>query len=277
MLQAEQRRIIAAIKADKQTRQETNRRAELMAPGADDSTSMDVDTEVARAFRSRPATSPAASFGGGDVSPRARDELSESEVELDKQLLHDLKAATSAGSSTMRKIVIAVKFPNDLRPPLRVVVSTASPSLSELKKALRKKTGRVYNVLSLTSPGGLVKELVMEVQPGNARELTQLSFAVLDGLRAPVFVTDNAGIIVFGNDALCELARGDVENVHVLKLFQMNAPADKMDLVSELAGGVAPAGTGPDGVLRSFQVSPVKIGKCNLHVWLVGTAHLIAP
>jgi hypothetical protein len=255
VLQSEQRRIISAIQQDKQARLESGR---LAVQQLHDESSFDGDSELGRRGSKLAVSSAVASV---------RDEISESDADLDKQL-QQLKVASSG--STLRKIVIGCKFAQELRPPLRLVVSTASPSLAELKKALRKKTGRRYDILSLSSPGGLVKELVVEVQPGSEPSLSPLTFAVLDGLRVPVFVTDNAGVVLFGNDALCELVHGDVVDRHVAQLFKLTPPADKLDLISDLAGGTA-AGTGSDGMLRSFQVSPVKIGKCTLHVWLAST------
>ncbi len=48
-------------------------------------------------------------------------------------------------SSTVRKTAITAKFVNSIRPPVNLIVSSASTSLIELRRVLRKKTGRKFD------------------------------------------------------------------------------------------------------------------------------------
>merc|ERR1711991_168854 len=193
-----------------------------------------------------------------------------SEMDDDESLSEAASSKRSGKKSTQtaRKAAIKVQFKDDARPPVSIIVSSAATGLVELRRVLRKRMGRKFEVQNMGTPTGLTSGLSIELDP-SMEGLDLNNFSVLDGISDPVLVTDNVGLVVFANDRAWETLGlvedpGDTYILNYLKLAQVS----KMDYVSELRNNRTQATLVSDKD-SSFGVSvnQVTLGKCKLHVW----------
>ena len=169
-------------------------------------------------------------------------------------------------SGTARKTIVTATFNRDNRPPVNIIVSSASTNIQELRRVLRKKTGRKFEVQSMKAPDGLTSKLAIVLEP-TLEGLDLLNFAVLDGLSDPVLVTDNLGIIVFANDPSWTAMSFSDDPVDTYILKHVKMPVSKLDYVRELRSNKMQVTLTHDESKWTTTFNPVTLGKCKLHVW----------
>lgn len=98
-----------------------------------------------------------------DLAPRAIDANEEEDESLSEATAFKSSSRTpnaKKGAATVRKTAITAKFVDQARPPVNLIVSSASTSLTELRRVLRKKTGRKFDCHELKVKKGLFLRLV---------------------------------------------------------------------------------------------------------------------
>lgn len=184
-----------------------------------------------------------------------------------------MPSKSPSGGATFRKATITCSFKNAARAPFSIVVSSAAVTLDELRKVLRKKTGRKFHVQSFEAPGGLSNAISVVLEPSN-EGLDPSHFAVLEGVPNPVVITDNLGLVVYANDIAYEMVlRGDPLECFVADVCtDLTLSSGKLDFVSDmLMRARTLSATTKDGDRANIVVNPVTIAKCKLFVWYFDT------
>ena len=265
VLTSEQNRILRLLQNEKALRVARGEQygvGDANDPSMDDSTSM----QSVSASQSRHDISRSEAGNSRVIQLDDEDEsLSEASNYKNSSKTPDTTASMRTKGKTARKTVLQATFRNDLRPTVNIIVSSASTNIQELRRVLRKKTGRKFEVQSMQAPEGLTSKLQILLEP-TLEGLDLLNFAVLDGIVDPILVTDNLGIIVFANDAAWSTFSFGDDPVDTYILDHLKTSVNKIDFVRDLRSNKL-AVTTKDASKFTATFNPVTIGKCKLFVW----------
>lgn len=171
-----------------------------------------------------------------------------------------LMPSTSSGSSS-RKGLITAEFVGNIRPKLSILAST-NADRSELRRVLRKKMGRKYEVEQMDAPDGRVSSLRVVLRPTH-EGIESHFFSVLEGVQSPILVTDGAALVLYANDKAWEALSIEDDPVDRFILDLVHLDIGKLEFVSDLRHTTFKAQKG----MFVVSVSPVQILKAKLHVW----------
>jgi PAS domain S-box-containing protein len=271
VLQAEQNRILRLLdneKALRLARGEQYQTLEMVGGdySVDDSTSMQ-SVSVATSHRNTPTA------GNSEHNPRSVIQVDDEDESLSdagayQNSTRTPSTASSANSKkgTGRKMVITATFRGNCRQPVKIIVSSASTSHMELRRVIRKKTGRKYELHNMHAPDGLTSKMTMELEP-TFEGLDSNYFGILDGLPDPVLVTDNVGLIVFANDNAWNtlMFEDDPVDTFVMTYFKSNSN-DPLNSLRDVRNNRMQA-TFEDDSQWNVTFNPVTVGKNKLFVW----------
>jgi len=185
----------------------------------------------------------------------------------DESLSEALQARAKASKgATGRKTVIHASFGGDCRPPVKLIVSSAYTNQRELRRVIRKKTGRKFDMQSLTAGDGLTSKMSLTLTP-TFENLDVANFAVLEAIPEPVVVTDNVGLLVFANDASWNALSFEDDPVDTFILAHLQTSLSKLDSVQELRSNRLNVELKHDQSKWNVVINPVSLAKNRLFVW----------
>lgn len=166
------------------------------------------------------------------------------------------------------KVACQLVFPDKVRENVKMIIPSAKSTLKELHRALRKNLGRPYIVTDMTAVEGKKSQIRLTIA-FPSKSLPAQYFMVLDAVDIPVLITDNAGILVFANDAAWAFLDldDDPQNTGVQDLLTV-VDRKTLPYIKKLPGTIQATGEVNGSKWRArVSLKQMSAEKCNLFAW----------